>query len=159
MSLADRFWSKVQRSDDCWLWTGTKPRGYGMLRVGRRMRLAHRISWEIHRGQIPEGLDICHVCDVPACVRPDHLFLGTAKDNSDDARAKGRWRPFSIRGESHHNAKLSDAQVEEVRRIRSARSESIAALARRLGVATSTIKRICNGRVRRASLCLAEPKP
>lgn len=96
--LSDRFWAKVDRNPDgCWLWTGSKSsHGYGQLfsMVGghRAVLHTHRISWELHNGPIPDGLWVLHRCDVRPCVRPDHLFLGTRQDNTDDMMAKGRHR-------------------------------------------------------------------
>lgn len=86
-----RFWSNVRRSDGCWEWTGSKRgNGYGCLAVGGRQVGAHRVAWETQNGPIPEGLFVLHKCDNPPCVRPDHLFLGTAKDNAMDMARKGR---------------------------------------------------------------------
>jgi hypothetical protein len=97
--LEDRFWEKVDKSGDCWLWTGARDQhGYGSLSVaheGRERRRsvpvkASRVSWQIHNGPIPAGMWVLHRCDNPPCVRPDHLFLGTQLDNMRDASAKGR---------------------------------------------------------------------
>lgn len=90
-----RFWNNVEMIPfhDCWEWSGaTKSRGYGSLGVSstRRSEGAHRISWMIHYGIIPKGLCVCHKCDNPGCVKPDHLFLGTYKDNMLDCSRKGR---------------------------------------------------------------------
>jgi hypothetical protein len=95
VALDCRFWSKVIKSDKCWTWTGAinKHTGYGTIGLGRRSgktRGAHRVSWELAHGPIPEGLYVCHRCDNKRCVRPDHLFLGTAEDNAQDALRKGR---------------------------------------------------------------------
>ena len=95
--VEERFWEKVQKTDGCWLWTGaTIAAGYGELAVGqpRKPLRAHRLSWEMHHGPIPEGLLVLHHCDVRNCVRPEHLFLGTHQDNMADAYAKGRMRPW-----------------------------------------------------------------
>src|SRR5207237_6240778 len=91
-SLRERFWSHVDATSDCWVWTAARtPLGYGVAAdEQRRARRAHRISWQLAHGPIPEGLRVLHHCDNPPCVRPSHLFLGTQFDNMADARQKGR---------------------------------------------------------------------
>lgn len=92
--ISERFWEKVDKSGDCWLWTAAlSPEGYGTLSVGGRgegMVSAHRVSWQLAFGPIPVDKEVCHHCDVRPCVRPDHLFLGTRKDNMIDCSNKGR---------------------------------------------------------------------
>ena len=114
--LEVRFWRKVRKGPGCWEWTGHRnEKGYGLIRVGGKDEgslYAHRVSYELAKGPLGEGMCALHTCDNPPCVRPDHLFAGTQRDNIDDMVAKGR----STRGERHPQAKLSLAEVEEVRR-------------------------------------------
>ncbi len=93
MTLLQRFEAKVipVTESGCWLWMGaSNHRGYGLISVDKKTFLSHRISWGLHRFPIPDGLHVCHHCDVPACVNPDHLFLGTNMDNMMDKVRKGR---------------------------------------------------------------------
>lgn len=96
LTPTERFYKWVLKTESCWLWTGSKNKsGYGLIHVkgqnGRNSSAgAHRVSWVLHCGEIPAGMHVCHHCDNPTCVRPDHLFLGTRTDNMRDAKAKGR---------------------------------------------------------------------
>jgi hypothetical protein len=87
-----RFWARVQKQPSCWIWTGGhNGKQYGYVWVGKRKWLAHRLSWFLTRGEEPpRDMLVCHACDNPRCVRPDHLWLGTPQDNMDDKVAKGR---------------------------------------------------------------------
>jgi hypothetical protein len=93
-SLEERFWSKVDRSGECWMWVASlASTGYGQFYDKPRRRTpigAHRVAWELANGPIPAGLQVLHRCDNPPCVRPDHLFIGTVSDNMRDMYAKGR---------------------------------------------------------------------
>ena len=94
MDLVQRFAKKYipVTESGCWIWIGaSNPSGYGQLKVGHQLKRAHRVSWEFFRGAIPDGMMVCHRCDVPSCVNPDHLFLGTARDNFRDCVEKGRY--------------------------------------------------------------------
>jgi len=91
MNVAEKFWSKVKRSDDCWEWQGGKsPLGYGRVRHEGKDWFAHRVAYYLIYGVHPGNLSVCHKCDNPPCVRPDHLFLGTRHDNMMDSARKGR---------------------------------------------------------------------
>lgn len=85
-----RFWKKVRKTSGCWIWRAGKRRGYGIIGIKDHVVTAHRASWIIHKGGDPSGLIVCHKCDVPTCVNPEHLFLGTALDNMWDCIEKGR---------------------------------------------------------------------
>lgn len=120
--LEQRFWSKVDKTDTCWNWTGALSKGgYGQIWVREHHRpiIASRVAWELHRGGIADGLFVCHHCDNPRCVRPDHLFLGTISDNNKDAGKKGRSRtqkyPEQQSGDRNGRAKLTWAIVDEIR--------------------------------------------
>lgn len=87
------FWNRVDKTDGCWEWLGARSRygGYGSFRVNGRGHGAHRVAWELTHGKIRNGLCVCHKCDIPWCVRPEHLFLGTRSDNMQDHAVKGRF--------------------------------------------------------------------
>lgn len=87
----NRFYNKVNKTNSCWLWTGALTKGgYGKININKKFISTHRLSWELVNGEIPKGLHVCHTCDVRSCVNPEHLWLGTAKDNAMDREKKGR---------------------------------------------------------------------
>lgn len=137
--LVLRFFPKVQKTTRCWLWTGSRyPNGYGYIYLGPeqgrsrgRYEAAHRVSWRLHKGEIPTGLRVLHKCDNRRCVRPGHLFLGTSQDNSVDMIQKGRGC-----------AKLTPVEVALIR----STPRHTYGLAQRLGVSRDTIYKVRNGR-------------
>lgn len=139
------FWEKVDLSDDCWLWTGGKGKfGHGLFTMGSKGHTigAHRFSYEQAYGPIPDGLAVCHRCDNPPCVNPNHLFLGTRADNSADCVAKDR----QAKGQSIWQAKLTE---DDIRTIRAAPGGwgKIKPLAERYGVNPRTITSIRHGKL------------
>jgi hypothetical protein len=134
-----RFWRFVEKSDGCWLWKGGRgDDGYGIFKLPGRVSIrAHRLSYAIAVAE-PEGLQVLHRCDVPRCVRPDHLFLGTNADNMADRNGKGRYS----HGEQHRDAKVTADQVREIRRRYAAGGVSQTALGREFGLSQHSIWQI-----------------
>jgi hypothetical protein len=134
------FWSRVNKTQGCWLWTaGRDPAGYGNFAMHGVSYKAHRFSWMLQYGEPPSGMYICHRCDNPGCVNPQHLFCGTNSENQLDAVRKLRKRV----GEMHHMAKLTGPEVREIKRLLDLVSQE--RLAARYGVARSTIAHIAHG--------------
>ncbi len=150
------FWAKVDKSDGCWLWKGaTNEKGYGIGWDGRRTQKAHRLSYFLTYGYMPE-LCVLHSCDVPACVNPAHLFLGTRADNNRDMHAKGRHVPGGTytagnykKGTDHHATKLTEEEVRQLRRDRASGDYSYSQLAKRYGLSIGNTYRIANGQARK----------
>lgn len=152
-AYVERFWrNKRVSSDGCWEWQGRlEKNGYGRLRRHRLQRhvSVHRLSWELTFGAIPDGLCVLHRCDNRRCYNPEHLFLGTHKDNVQDMLQKGRSN--NARGERHGRAKLSDAQVEQMRDQYASGGYTQLDLARAYSVHTQTVFRIIHGLRRKKS--------
>ena len=139
--LEQRFFEKVNKTADCWLWTASKNNwGYGVIRHNQKTQKAHRISWELHNGPIQADLHVLHKCDVPACVNPDHLFLGTNNDNVQDRVNKGVEN--GAKGEKNCKSKLTEMDVVKIRTSYVPRKHSRAKIARDYGVCKSTIDRL-----------------
>lgn len=156
--LLERFWDYVPFASeyDCWEWQGgRKDTGYGMFHPypgSTRTAMVHRLSWELHYGPIPLGLLVCHSCDNPPCLNPNHLFLGTVRDNVRDMISKGRGAQLvhpkgwmgGGRGTALPQSKLNPDLVRTIR-ARNASGESQSAIARSLGLGQPTISDIIRG--------------
>jgi hypothetical protein len=149
-SLFERFnshWTMHEPSG-CWVWTAScYPKGYGQFQMGTarqsQMRLAHRISYQLYVDRIPEGIQVCHTCDNRRCVNPEHLFLGTQKDNIQDAMSKGRMiLPEPKKGELNNANKLT---VDQVKLIRES-ADSQRAVARQFGISQRQVGNILHRR-------------
>jgi len=141
-TVAQRFWPKVAKAsaDECWLWTAGlfSRHGYGQFRKHKyaNPEKAHRVSWELHNGPIPNGLNVLHRCDIRPCVNPNHLFLGTQADNIADMVAKGRSRPVP-----HYGPRLSPLSMGDRTAIRASNAQGVD-LAVMYRVSPATISRI-----------------
>ena len=136
-----RFWDKVNKTSTCWEWTAhLNNKGYGQFRYQGKPRLAHRMSAYL-AGLLPDLADtnhhVCHTCDNPKCVNPDHLFVGTRADNMADMAAKSRGS--GAKGEANCNSKLTPAKVQAIR----ADTRSQRKIAADYGVSNQTINMIC----------------
>lgn len=135
------FWARVNKTEGCWLWRGTIGNRYGTLKFHKKRWMAHRLAWTLVNGNIPENMNVLHKCDVPLCVNPGHLFLGTHKDNMNDMAVKNR-RKGKARGECHGRAKLTEQDILNIRNS----SEKHRDLAARYGVGKTTIGHIIHKR-------------
>lgn len=159
--IAARDWGRFEEkftpepNSGCWLWTaGCFKRGYGAFKIGGKLKKAHRVSYLHHNGSFPEVLQVLHRCDVPSCVNPNHLFLGTAADNIADMITKGRARlrvepKNRARGERGGKSALNTAAVQAIRQS----SAPLATLARTFGVTRQCVWKIRHGKAWKHVTC------
>ena len=145
--IATRFWMKVRKTerDGCWIWTGALSKGYGAIRLpgqGGGQTSASRVAYLLSYGDIPAGKHVCHRCDNPPCVRPDHLFLGTPTDNVRDCILKGRRIQV---GERNGSARLTNNEVKGMRRDYGTGRFTYKMLASKYAVCWSTVQKIISG--------------
>ncbi len=165
-----RFLSKLKTSDSgCWIWCGCgSSRGYGKTTIASKDIRAHRLSWMIFKGEIPDGLFVCHQCDNPSCCNPSHLFLGTQAENVIDKVTKGRQakgdthyarlHPERLaRGTSHGMSKLDEDKVRQIRLEYTGTRGELGMLAKKYGVAKATVHQVVRGRL--WSHVLTSPDP
>jgi hypothetical protein len=147
-----RFWAAIDKNGagGCWLWTGRKdPDGYGLVNLSG-CHSAHRLAWLLIRGSLPSaGVFLCHSCDVPACCNPDHLFLGTAKDNAEDCVRKGRSRV----GERNPQARMTAGVVIDIYRAYQS-GQRIKDVAEQFGVTRFAVMRVVHRKNWRAITAL-----
>jgi hypothetical protein len=148
-----RFWLKVDWTPTCWLWRGAKREGgYGSMLRNGKLQSVHRLAYDRLIGPIPEGLRVLHTCDIPGCVNPRHLFLGTQRDNMRDGVRKGRVRVPGTSGAKNPMAKLTEAQVAEIRASferghgKGFPRGNAKALARKFGIDPNHVRQIVRGR-------------
>lgn len=140
LSVEDRFWQNVNLTgpNECWNWTACDNGRYGSMRVNGKRKSAHRLSYGLNKGDIPSGKLVCHTCDNPKCVNPNHLWLGTDAENSADRKAKGRGHIPS--GVTNGNAKLTVDEVVAIRKDK----RTLKDISAEYKIGISTVSRIRN---------------
>ena len=149
MSEYNRFinYSMPEPNTGCWLWMGhTNPSNYGNMWFNGTTEKAHRVSWILHNGPIPRGLSVLHRCDMPCCVNPSHLFLGTHKDNMQDMVGKGRHHSQIPGSHRDYGRKLTEDQAREIKSLCHREGMSRHKLAAKFNVHRSTISRLVSGK-------------
>lgn len=145
----DRFIKKIRKTECCWIWEHSKyGSGYGVFYDWKKLTVAHRFSYTYFNGEIPEGNVVMHKCDNELCVNPEHLSVGTQSENINDMISKGRNRKIEtyVGGEGSHNAKLTNEQVKQIRKIYIPGKSSSYKIADEFNVTSSTILNIIHGK-------------
>jgi hypothetical protein len=136
----ERFWKRVNKTDTCWLWTGPRLGGYGRFPGGI---LAHRVAWQLTNGPVPDGLKVCHRCDVMLCVNPNHLFLATQYENIQDM----------VRKDRHAKHKLTQEKADEIRRLYATGRYYQREIGAMYGVSQTNVYNIVNGKIFTRNVC------
>jgi len=140
----ERILQRCSIKNDCWIWHGSQDKdGYGIINLGRKQYRAHRVSLEVFTGINADGKLVCHKCDNPSCVNPDHLFVGTAKDNTQDMIAKNR--KYKMTDKNHPNTKICHQERSDIIKRRN-NGESLKSIAQDYSVTFQTISAICLGK-------------
>ncbi len=146
MTIEERFWSKVDKTDTCWLWTAsTNTDGYGHINIQGKTKASHRLVWTWINGSIPNKLQVLHKCDNTRCVKPEHLFLGTQQENIKDMINKNRQsKKMGRKGEKHSQNKLTELNVKRIRQLYEETTLTQKELAEMFKVCQAQIWRIIN---------------
>lgn len=144
ISDKERFLSKIIKNNDCWIWQGHLHHGYGRFSIKCKSYIASRAAYILFKGKIPDKLYVCHSCDNPACVNPEHLWLGTDKDNAQDSVIKGR--NYYKKGENHPKAILKNEQVIIIKN-KLKNKETITKISKEMNIAFETVKSIKKGKI------------
>lgn len=145
----NRFWNKVNKTDNCWLWTGASSKGgYGRFKFEGKLYSPHVISYQLHNKNYDSIKFVCHKCDVPACINPQHLFLGTRSENMKDMTTKGRFKNPVKLGVNHHKSKLTENDVKDIKnRLKQGERVCDIAILYRYTVSANTINNIKNNKI------------
>ncbi len=145
----EKLWKRINKKgeDECWEWLGSVSKnGYGQFGINNKVYYTHRAVYELIYGIIPKGLCVCHKCNNPPCCNPNHLFLGTARENSDKRDREGRWRTGDYCGEKHGRSKLTEKNIMEIRTLYSTGKYFQRELGEMFGVSRTHIDRILGKR-------------
>ena len=147
--LDERIWPRVTKGEGCWFWEGSRdPEGYGQVKIkqlANRPLRVHRLVYELLNGLLLPGMRVCHSCDIPPCMRPDHLWPGTGWENTRDAQVKGRVRMVVHTLKQPRQRRMTDELIEQLQRMYATGSWSCCGLAREMGVRPRYVQQVIRG--------------